>query len=51
MVFKCPSCGFRGTHKSVQSHYYKKHYKSKKGSASNKSKDKKVYIFKPLRRK
>lgn len=50
MVFKCPSCGYRGTHKAVQKHYYSRHYKSKTGGAKSKSKDKKVYVFKPLRR-
>jgi len=51
VVFKCPKCGFKGTHKAVQAHYYKRHYKSKKNSGVSKSKSKTVYVFHPLKPK
>ena len=46
MVWKCPKCGFKGGYRSVQKHYFSKHYKHKEGSIS-KSKSKKVYSFHP----
>lgn len=47
MVFKCPKCSYRGTHKQVMKHYYSKHHKYAQGSVT-KSKDKKVHVFKPI---
>lgn len=47
-MYKCPKCGFKGTYKQVQKHYYAKHHKGKQSSIS-KSKQKKVYTFKPAK--
>lgn len=34
----------------MMKHYYKQHHKSKAKKATNKGKEKKVYVFKPMKR-
>jgi hypothetical protein len=46
MTYKCPRCSFKGTYKQVQRHFYSKHH-TPKGASVSKSKQKKVYTFKP----
>lgn len=51
MVWKCPSCSYKtSSHSAVMKHYYAKHYKGHAKNTPNKGKDKKIHVFKPLRR-
>ena len=51
MVWKCPKCSHRSqSHSAMMKHYYAKHHKSSAKAKQNKGKDKKVYVFKPLRK-
>lgn len=51
-MWKCPKCSYRSTsHQAVMRHYYKNHHTSTAKSSVNKGKEKKIHIFKPLKRK